>query len=82
MKKHSITIHTHATSITLEDEFWEALKTEAQHQNTSLNKLITQIDDHRTEKHNLSSAIRLYILKSLQKRLNTPTQTTIPIKKD
>jgi predicted DNA-binding ribbon-helix-helix protein len=73
MKKHSVVIHGHSTSITLEDAFWHALKTEAQKQKTSLNKLIAQIDDKRAvsqEKQNLSSAIRLYILKTLQSRLN------------
>lgn len=68
MKKHSINIHGHQTSITLEDEFWQALKAEAKHCEKSLNKLVAQIDDTRGE-HNLSSAIRLYILDILQQKL-------------
>ena len=72
MKKRSVTIHGHPTSITLEDAFWHTLKAEAQKQDTSINKLIAYIDDQRassSEDNNLSSAIRLYILKTLQDRL-------------
>jgi len=67
MRKRSVNILGHQTSITLEDEFWEALKLEAKHRGLSLNKLIAEIDDNRAER-NLSSAIRLYILKMLQKK--------------
>ena len=72
MKKHSVNILGHQTSITLEDAFWAALRTEAQTQNISLNKLIAEIDEQRGP-HNLSSAIRLYILKTLQKRITEAT---------
>lgn len=68
MKKHSVTILGHQTSITLEDEFWNALKEAARERGLSLNKLIAEIDDAREDK-NLSSAIRLYILKMLQQKL-------------
>ena len=70
MKKHSVTILGHETSITLEDEFWNALKVEATTNGLSLNKLIAEIDDARDLQTNLSSAIRLYILKNLQTRFN------------
>jgi len=68
MKKRSVNIHGHQTSITLEDEFWQALKEEASLENLSINALIAKIDDTRGSQ-NLSSAIRLYILKTLQQRL-------------
>lgn len=68
MKKHSVNIHGHQTSITLEDEFWLVLKEDAQKRSISLNKLIAEIDDARGN-NNLSSAIRLYILNDLQTRL-------------
>ncbi|MAF97519.1 MAG: aryl-sulfate sulfotransferase [Micavibrio sp.] len=70
MKKHSVNILGHETSITLEDEFWSALKKEAAHRGLSLNKLIAEIDEARTPETNLSSAIRLYILNKLQERLS------------
>ena len=69
MKKRSVTIAGHSTSITLEDAFWSALKTVAERDNLSLNKLITHIDDTRKNTDNLSSAIRIYILNDLQKQL-------------
>ncbi|HOO81825.1 MAG TPA: ribbon-helix-helix domain-containing protein [Alphaproteobacteria bacterium] len=72
MKKHSVNILGHQTSITLEDEFWDALKTEASAQDLSLNKLVAEIDEQRGE-NNLSSAIRLYILKMLQQKLTEAT---------
>ncbi|MBX2834649.1 MAG: ribbon-helix-helix domain-containing protein [Micavibrio sp.] len=71
MKKRSVNILGHQTSITLEDEFWHALKTEAESASLSLNKLIAAIDNARDENTNLSSAIRLYILKNLQERINS-----------
>lgn len=66
MRKHSVNILGHQTSITLEDEFWNELKAQAEKQSISLNKLIANIDDARAPETNLSSAIRLYILKSLK----------------
>lgn len=63
MKKHTITIHGHATSISLEDEFWDALKQEAQRQNLSIAGLVARIDEARTT--GLSSAIRVYLFKRL-----------------
>ncbi|MGH1398428.1 MAG: ribbon-helix-helix domain-containing protein [Alphaproteobacteria bacterium] len=68
MKKRSINIHGHQTSITLEDEFWSALKSCAEAESLSLNKLVAKIDDARDEGQNLSSAIRIYILKKLSSR--------------
>ena len=71
MKKFSIVIaHRHATSISLEDEFYQALVALAKEQNIPLNALITEIDSTRT-KENLSSALRVYVLKSLQQKLNS-----------
>ena len=68
IKKRSINIHGHQTSISLEPEFWDALKSIADNKNLSLNKMIALIDDERAPENNLSSAIRIYILKSLTER--------------
>jgi predicted DNA-binding ribbon-helix-helix protein len=62
MKKHSVLVAGHATSITLENAFWQKLKAIAAHQITTLNRLITEIDQHRTG--NLSSAIRVFVLEA------------------
>lgn len=64
-QKHSFNISGHQTSITLEDEFWQALKTIATAKNQSLAQIIINIDNQRQDE-NLSSAVRLYILKHYQ----------------
>ena len=64
MNHHSVIIMGHATSLSLEDEFWQALKHIAQKQRISVSKLIQQIDADRNQK-NLSSAIRIFILNTL-----------------
>jgi len=63
LKKHSVVIAGHQTSITLENIFWQNLKKIAKADNKSLKALITEIDAKRTT--NLSSAIRVYIIKKL-----------------
>ena len=65
MRKRSVNIHGHQTSISMEEEFWVALKDIAEQKDLSINKLIALIDDERTPQNNLSSAIRIYVLKSL-----------------
>ncbi|MBO7097269.1 MAG: ribbon-helix-helix domain-containing protein [Alphaproteobacteria bacterium] len=68
MNKISVLIAgRHATSISLEKEFVEALKEIAASRKKSINEIITQIDASRAEK-NLSSAIRVYVLKTLQQK--------------
>ena len=67
MKKHSLLIMGHATSISLEDEFWETLKEIAFEESKSIQQLIEHIDLDRT--NNLSSAIRIYILNHLKNKL-------------
>jgi len=67
MKKRSLNIAGHATSITLEEPFWQALKALAAERNLSLNQLAVEIDEARSG--NLSSALRLYVLESLQQKL-------------
>lgn len=66
MKKRSVKIAGHPTSITLEDEFWNALKDIAAAQDMTIAQLITQIDETRGEA-NLSSALRVYILQRAQR---------------
>ena len=63
MKKHTMTINGHMTSISLEDEFWQALKTEADKQGKSIAGLVAEIDKDRTT--GLSSTIRVYLFKSV-----------------
>jgi predicted DNA-binding ribbon-helix-helix protein len=67
MKKRSVTLQGHATSVTLEDEFWEQLVKIATERKQSIASLIDEIDEDRlqTTKGGLSSALRVYILNHL-----------------
>lgn len=67
MKKRSVTIAGHATSITLEEEFWAALKTAARRRGLSVNALIAEIDATSPGK-NLSSALRVFLLREAQQK--------------
>jgi predicted DNA-binding ribbon-helix-helix protein len=60
--KHSLTLHGHRTSVSLEPAFWDAFRAIADAQNTPLNTLAAQIDEARTGDEGLASAIRLYVL--------------------
>jgi len=66
IKKRSVTIGNHRTSISLEDEFWQLLEKEADNMGLSLNKLILTIDNGRPNNdYNLSSYIRIWILNKI-----------------
>lgn len=69
MQKRSVTISGHQTSISIEEPFWRALKSIAQQKKMTLAALIGQIDRTRTG-DNLSSALRLAVLKDLQHKLS------------
>jgi predicted DNA-binding ribbon-helix-helix protein len=61
--KRSIRIAGHKTSISLEDDFWRALKEIAGERHKSLSALVAAIEGDR-QHSNLSSAIRLFVLSS------------------
>jgi predicted DNA-binding ribbon-helix-helix protein len=65
MRKHSLVIAGHATSVSLEQEFWDVLKEIADQRGIALAALISEVDAAREE--NLSSALRLHVLRSLRK---------------
>ncbi len=69
MRKKSITLKGHRTSIALEAEFWEALEGFAKCDNRTLPALVNSIDRNRLKQippPGLASAIRVYILKRLK----------------
>ena len=63
--KKSITIKKHRTSLSLEKEFWDALKIISNEQMCSMETLIAKIDTSR--KTSLASSIRVYLLKFYMK---------------
>ncbi|MCA0399537.1 MAG: ribbon-helix-helix domain-containing protein [Proteobacteria bacterium] len=64
--KRSLRIAGHATSISLEDQFWELLQHVAATKGLRVAQLIQRIDDERSGA-NLSSAIRVYLLEWLMR---------------
>jgi predicted DNA-binding ribbon-helix-helix protein len=59
--KHSVSVGRHRTSVSLENEFWSALKEIAAHRKMSLAALIRNIQANQ-QHGNLCSAIRLFVI--------------------
>lgn len=66
VRKYSVSLHGHRTSFSLEEEFFTALKDIAAQRGRSLASLIAEVDDERPDTYNLSSALRVYVLKDVQ----------------
>ncbi len=70
--KRSLTIAKHRTSISLEDEFWQALADIARADGKSVAALVGEIDKGRGgargSQGSLSAAIRVYVLKWVKGR--------------
>jgi predicted DNA-binding ribbon-helix-helix protein len=70
-RKHSVTVAGHATSLSLEDAFWHALKDAAASRGMSVNALLTEIDAARSAGAqtgpavSLSAAVRVWLLEAL-----------------
>jgi predicted DNA-binding ribbon-helix-helix protein len=69
MRKRSVTINGHATSVSLEDAFWSELLRMAKEAGLSVGALVERIDAQRSVP-NLSSALRLAVLDDLKARGN------------
>ncbi len=68
MRKRSITLKGHRTSIALEPEFWAALDDFTETDGRSLASLIARIDRDRLKQDpppGLASALRVYVLRRL-----------------
>lgn len=66
LRKRSLSIAGHATSVSVEDVFWEELTRIAKSDGRSLAEIVRDIDNDRTG--NLSSAIRVYVLGRLKSK--------------
>lgn len=64
--KRSVVIRGHKTSISLEDVFWDGLKSVARERNQTMSALVAEIHDQRASV-NLSSATRIYVSRHLTK---------------
>lgn len=65
MRKRSLTIAGHRTSIALEPEFWDGLEALAARHGQKLTALVEAIDRER-QGPNLSSALRVAVLRAAQ----------------
>ena len=65
--KRSVLIAGHATSLSLEDEFWSELRRMAKARGLSLAALLTEIDAARGAR-SLSSAARVFVLRALKEK--------------
>ena len=64
MQKRSVSIAKHRTSVSLEEEFWDILDNITIENNTTIPKLL-EIIEKKSDKQNLSSAIRVFCLNHL-----------------
>ena len=60
LRRRSVSVAGHRTSVSLENAFWSALKEIARREGRPLNRLIAEVDAARTG--NLSSALRVFAL--------------------
>ncbi|HEX2887446.1 ribbon-helix-helix domain-containing protein [Vineibacter terrae] len=76
IRKRSVTIGGHRTSVSLEAAFWDELLAIAARRGVSLNVLVADIDRERLQGRdlrdatNLSSALRLHVLEALKTPLS------------
>ena len=63
IRKRSLTISGHRTSVSLEDEFWTAFREIATAEGVSANELAARIDAGRDISTGLASAIRVFVLR-------------------
>ncbi|MBY6081093.1 ribbon-helix-helix domain-containing protein [Ruegeria arenilitoris] len=60
--KRSLTLKGHRTSVSLEDEFWQAFRDIAKAKGLPINVLASEIDVARDPETGLASAIRVFVL--------------------
>ena len=78
IKKRSIIIAKHKTSVSIEDEFWAGLREIAKERGQNLSQVIAAINADRGLA-NLSSAIRLFVLRHYRGQVDQQDKTVIPI---
>ena len=69
-RKRSLTLHGHRTSVSLEDEFWQAFREIARERGMSINRMAESIDDQRGTGAGLAGAIRLFVLNHYRSKLD------------
>lgn len=67
-RKRSLTLRGHRTSVSLEDEFWQAFRQIARERSMPINALAAEIDEARGLDSGLAGAIRLFVLRYYRNR--------------
>ena len=65
--KRSVVVNGHKSSVSLEADFWSAVKEIAQLRDQTLTQFISEVDTSR-DHNNLSSALRVFVLAYYQER--------------
>ena len=74
IRKRSVTIAGHRTSVSLEEAFWGLLLGIANARGQSISEMVTEIDRQRNG--NLSSAIRIFVLTEVAAGLDLEAPVT------
>lgn len=61
--KHSLSLRGHRTSVSLEEDFWQAFREIATERGQPINALAAEIDEARGVDMGLASAIRVFVLR-------------------
>lgn len=72
IKKRSIKLFGHKTSVSIEDAFWDSLKEIAKIQNTSVSGILETLDSNykNNKSNNLSSLIRIFVFQFYKEKAN------------
>jgi len=68
--KRSLTLRGHRTSVSLEDEFWQAFRDIAAERGQPINDLAAEIDEARDLQCGLATEIRLFVLRHFRNKKN------------
>lgn len=67
--KRSLTLRGHATSVSMEPEFWRAFQALARERGVAVNALAAEIDAGRGAATGLATAVRLFVLAETERKL-------------
>ncbi|GAN69620.1 ribbon-helix-helix domain-containing protein [Acetobacter orleanensis] len=78
LRKRSLILSGHDTSVALEPEFWLVLEDMARHHRDPLPVMVARLDTERRPVQSLASFLRVQALLWLQKQVSTQEQPTPP----
>jgi predicted DNA-binding ribbon-helix-helix protein len=82
VKKRSVVIYGHKTSLSIEDPFWSAYRQLADQRGISMSDLLQTIDGELTRKQNFSSGCRLYVLATYKALIEQQARTILKLEQE